>query len=370
MAASLIDELLLMRHDGDTVRAHPWLETLCIQASPEVIANVVTKDLAQIQVPTRQKWWARERWITRGRNEFALQWTVFGPRYGWKRAPIVVTGIADVTSVYHWPIGVPKGPIRNRLKRAVRGPIARKLFQGESLLVSESEALLDVFCRRTGYPRERTKTIPNAVNSAVLEAARRPGRDLSLAPRPMGVDYRLVYVARGYPHKNHEFLTQLHAELLLLGVSVEFVVTLSESEWAERTRQFRAVCKNVGVIPVSAVADLYFQCDAVIFPSLLESFSATPIEAMATNGRIFASDRPFVREVCGDTVTYIDPLNPQTAAVAIVDTMRDAEKLESMKERAMELAGRQVDAAARARAFVEVISAILDGNENERATTP
>jgi len=54
--------------------------------------------------------------------------------------------------------------------------------------------------------------------------------------------------------------------------------------------------------------------DAIIFPSLLECFSATPLEAMAMKKPLFASDRKFVRDVCGDFAWYFDPEDPSDAA--------------------------------------------------------
>jgi glycosyltransferase involved in cell wall biosynthesis len=57
--------------------------------------------------------------------------------------------------------------------------------------------------------------------------------------------------------------------------------------------------------------------DAVIFPSLLECFSATPLEAMVMGKPLFASDRPFNREVCHSHAHYFDPLSPASAATAI-----------------------------------------------------
>ncbi|MOA18610.1 Glycosyl transferases group 1 [compost metagenome] len=59
--------------------------------------------------------------------------------------------------------------------------------------------------------------------------------------------------------------------------------------------------------------------DAVIFPSLLECFSATPLEAMAMQKPLFASDRGFVRDVCGDFAWYFNPLSADSAADVIAE---------------------------------------------------
>ena len=50
----------------------------------------------------------------------------------------------------------------------------------------------------------------------------------------------------------------------------------------------------------------------MILPTLLESFSATYIEAMFHGKTILTSDLDFARDVCGEAAFYFDPLNPQS----------------------------------------------------------
>ena len=59
--------------------------------------------------------------------------------------------------------------------------------------------------------------------------------------------------------------------------------------------------------------------DAIIFPSLLECFSATPLEAMAMGKPVFVSDTPFNRDVCGDYGIYFNPHDSSEAAFKIYE---------------------------------------------------
>jgi hypothetical protein len=61
--------------------------------------------------------------------------------------------------------------------------------------------------------------------------------------------------------------------------------------------------------------------DAIIFPSLLECFSATPLEAMVMRRPLFVSDRPFNRDICGAFAYYIDPLGPVGIAELVADVL-------------------------------------------------
>lgn len=359
VAASLVDEFRKLRTDSVITAAHPWLARVTYHLSPEVAENLTTP-LPDPAIHIQSRRWAQPGiWVRRREDEFDLQLTVFGPRYGRRLAPVTITGIADVTSIYPWPEGVPVGSLMTRLKRAIRGPVARRLFARESFLVSESSSLLKVFQDESGFCPKRTQVIPNVVNAAVAEPSSRV---------PLGVDLRagvdegtvlLCYVARLYPHKNHALLPKVRSELLKLGLSAKFVVTLTDHEWEAASDELREACINVGVIAVSQVADLNIQCDAAIFPSLLESFSATPLEALVTNGLLFASDRPFVRDVCGDAALYFDPLDAADCAQAVFDTFSDGDRCFQVRRQASDASAHLGTARERALAYVDLVNDLL-----------
>ena len=75
---------------------------------------------------------------------------------------------------------------------------------------------------------------------------------------------------------------------------------------------------------------LYAQVDAVVLPTLLESFSATFVEAMALGVPIITSDRDFAHAICGDAAVYVDPTSPAEIAAAINDLARKPERREQL----------------------------------------
>lgn len=359
VAASLVDEFRKLQEDPATIETHPWLPLVTYHLSPEVAENLTTSHPEGAIHVVRRRWSQPEIWVARREDKFDLQLTVFGPRYGRRLAPITITGIADVTSIYPWPEGVPAGPFEVRLKRAVRGIVARRLFARESFLISESNSLLEAFTERCRFHPSGTQVIPNVVNAAVADPAARV---------PLGVDLRasveagtalLCYVARLYPHKNHALLPKVRSELLKLGLNAKFVVTLTTDEWAVAPDELKEACINVGVIPVAQVADLNLQCHAAIFPSLLESFSATPLEALTTNGLLFAADRPFVRDVCGDAASYFDPLDPENCAHVVFDALSHDDRCRLLRQRAAEVSAHLGTARERALAHVDLVSELL-----------
>ena len=74
---------------------------------------------------------------------------------------------------------------------------------------------------------------------------------------------------------------------------------------------------NLGPIDQRMLRPLYAGVDAVVLPSLLESFSGVYVEAMALGVPIITSDRDFAHVVCGDAAIYVDPTDPGAIAQAI-----------------------------------------------------
>lgn len=65
--------------------------------------------------------------------------------------------------------------------------------------------------------------------------------------------------------------------------------------------------KDLGVIPFSDVCAMYSKCDALLFPSYIETFGLPLLEAALTGMPIIAVDLPFAREVLDgyEGVTFV-----------------------------------------------------------------
>lgn len=170
---------------------------------------------------------------------------------------------------------------------------------------------------------------------------------------------KLGFVGRDYSHKN----TQIFPELRRLlkrehGLDVSIHVTFTDQEWASCSAEFRDNVVNAGPLTVAQCPSFYQQLDGVLFPSLLECFSATPLEAMAMGRPLFASDRPFNRDVCGDFAFYFDPLDLRTAAHVIANSILDPaateERVKEAYRHVMTLPGPEV----RAQHYLECLRSV------------
>lgn len=128
-------------------------------------------------------------------------------------------------------------------------------------------------------------------------------------------DISLGIITRDYPHKNLKILPRV-AEILhsKYQLKIHFYTTLNEKEWATKDNSFKKYISTVGALLPNQCPSFYEQIDGVIFPSLLECFSATPLEAMVMERPLFASDLDFVRDVCKENAIYFDPLDAENIA--------------------------------------------------------
>lgn len=72
-----------------------------------------------------------------------------------------------------------------------------------------------------------------------------------------------------------------------------------------------------GYLSDGEIAALYSDAVALIFPSLYEGFGIPPLEAMTHGCPVLAADIPSVREVCGSSAIYFDPLDIDSIARAL-----------------------------------------------------
>jgi len=73
-----------------------------------------------------------------------------------------------------------------------------------------------------------------------------------------------------------------------------------------------------GFLSSSELVELVAEADCFVFPSLYEGFGLPPLEAMAAGCPVAVSDIPAVREVCGDSAVYFNPLNELDIAFSIL----------------------------------------------------
>jgi glycosyltransferase involved in cell wall biosynthesis len=132
-----------------------------------------------------------------------------------------------------------------------------------------------------------------------------------------------LYLASGETHKNHERLLAAWILLGEAGLYPELVLTFdvekfrSLSNSVDEAVNRNGLCvRNLGVVDVASVADLYATSTALIYPSLLESFGLPLLEAQAAGLPVVAAELDYVRDLI-DPVESFDPLSSVSIAHAV-----------------------------------------------------
>lgn len=263
----------------------------------------------------------------RGLPALARNWAdvVFVPMgAGPLRSPVpIVMGWHDSTQAYP-ELGLDAG---GSAERRLRSAYARAAARRADRITVQTATMARRMARVWGVPEARFRVVPNGP-SAFLRGEE-PAPD---AP-PTGVR-RVLVPGDPKPAKNLEIVPAVAEALGRRGVSnVELVLTVSPepTEWtAPLDRAFArhpagAPVRRIGQVPHADLGPLYRSAAAVLLPSLVESFSATCVEAMHFGVPLVASDRDFARDVCGGAAVYAEPTDPEAIASALVRALGDAE---------------------------------------------
>lgn len=124
---------------------------------------------------------------------------------------------------------------------------------------------------------------------------------------------QLIYPSAGYPHKNHELVYRGMSGPGWVGLE-DVVLTIEQPS----VHKFRLApgLKFVGQLSPKELLAYYSTVDALLFPSLEESYGLPLVEAMHVGIPVLCADLPYARALCGDVAIYFSPHDP--------DGMREA----------------------------------------------
>ena len=181
------------------------------------------------------------------------------------------------------------------------------------------------------YGLTSVEIVPNAV--ALDNMTAESGRKFALPPGK-----KLLSLTYYYSHKNLEIFIPLAERIRAVESSYRIILTISGSQHSKAEKLLRNirdqgledVIVNVGPITLDDVPSLYKQCDALLMPTLLESFSGTYVEAMFHGIPIFTSDLDFAKAVCGDAACYFDPDDPDDILIKLDSVLKNTHRTNSL----------------------------------------
>lgn len=307
VASSFINELLETGECGNL--------KLSIFVSTEVDENIVNgknniNDYRVIDTYGLNDFWIHKKMF----DSFDLVFTIFGPCY------YPIKGVSIVGFAQPWII-MPKNECYSRLSLVARVKTRIKFFlqtlffKNADSLVVELEHVKKGIVEKGIMKEENIFIVHNTVSSIYLDRKYWNNIDYNFNKSN---NLKIGFLGRDYSHKNTNYLLAVK-EILTnqFELNVDFFVTLNDDEWALKSEEFKKKIYNIGALKVAQCPNFYRAMDAIIFPSLLECFSATPLETMIMERPLFASDRGFVRDVCGNYAHYFDPIDAFSGAQLI-----------------------------------------------------
>jgi glycosyltransferase involved in cell wall biosynthesis len=132
-----------------------------------------------------------------------------------------------------------------------------------------------------------------------------------------------LYIATGESHKNHVNLLEAWKLLASEGLYPSLCLTVSEADYPGLSRiiqqaktQHKLNLENEPTRSRSDLQRLYDQSQALIYPSVLESFGLPLLEARQAGLSVIAAELDYVRDLI-DPEEVFDPRSPQSIARAV-----------------------------------------------------
>jgi glycosyltransferase involved in cell wall biosynthesis len=204
---------------------------------------------------------------------------------------------------------------RFMLFRRFYGALYRCFIHRNTAVIVQQDWLREQFRERFGVRR-------------VIVAYPDVPRPVDVGATPRGsLPAKFLYPAFPRVFKNFELLGEcvsiLERDARWKG---EMIVTIdgSENSYAREIRErygHLRTLRFVGLQPPERLADLYANCDALVFPSLLETWGLPLTEAKSHRLPILAADRPYAHETVGscDRVTFFDPIDAEALASRMLE---------------------------------------------------
>lgn len=304
--------------------------------SPQVAANLpgLTPHDSRVAIvtPSPARLWqghASRHALQAIENQFRpdVVFTVFGPAYVRFRSPHVC-GFADGWVTHPAKHALSALPALQRARIVATSKYKERHLSRRDYYWVETETARRGLSRLLRLDATQTKVIANCYAPCFAQYARAAG-----GPRT-DATVRVLTLAGPYPHKQLLIIPEV-ARLLARRSptrTYRMVVTLPHDGpevtrfWAKATELgVMSMIQNAGTLRISECPRWYDASDMLFLPTLLETFSATYLEAMVMGRPIVTTDLDFARDVCGEAAQYFSPLSANDAADAIAAVATNSE---------------------------------------------
>ncbi len=289
-----------------------------------------------------------------------IVFSVFGPSY-WKPKAKHLLGFADGWVYNRESVAYDRLPFLKRIKMRLHGKYKSYYLKRDAdYYVLETNDAKKKLAKTLGLSEANIFVVGNTYSTIFNEDYYVKPKSNHYIPLPSKGDgeYRLMYIAHYYVHKNLEIIHELLP--FLEDYNIKFVLTLPDISFRSLFQNETNKIINLGPISQKSCPSVYAQCDALFAPTLLETFSAAYPEAMKMEKPILTSNYSFAKDVCQDAALYFDPLDPEDIAEKIKKLLDDkalqTELVEKGKKRVKEFE----TARSRAEKYITLCEKIVE----------
>lgn len=260
--------------------------------------------------------------------------------------------------------------ILKRFKLLLSAKIRLFYSKRADFFIFQTEEARKGFCRKADEDIINTEVISNAFDVNFFSSRSKEKKEPCSSKT-----FRIFCPGAAYIHKAFQFIPQIANDLRqCTDIPFQFIITLPNGSLlkqieAEGTRL--NVCRfirNVGHIDYSEIAGLYSEMDLVFVPSLLETFSATYLEAICANKILVVANREFAKEVCGDVAYYVDPINSYETSKTLASIIENPTYFEHTNEARALILGKYGNQNERFKKIMSLLNSRLVINEALKST--
>lgn len=240
---------------------------------------------------------------------------------------------------YSWKVLTIRQQLQYRLKALLTKALMRKVHY----FVTQTETCKRGIIQITGENSSHIKVVSNVLPYVF--------KNMDTTPICDDKYFNIACIGGAIPHKNIDILPAVTKELRSLGImNFRFHTTIAQnSELAVQIKDsfikngLQNHWVNHGRISQQELGEVYRRCQFCFFPTLLEVFSASTLEAMFFGLPSVATNFDFNIEVFGDSCLYYEPMNAKDAAKQLYKVITNNDLQNDLKLRMRKRLGKYGD---------------------------
>lgn len=180
-----------------------------------------------------------------------------------------------------------------------------------TIVFTQLECIRQRFCKTFSHPTEMVNVIRPDFTNFTADTI----KPLQLSNSHINI----IYPATAFPYKNHAVLFDAIRLLKKQGVNIMLYLTCKPTDF-NGIEDISDSLLFLGYIDYATLLSYYISCDALVFPSYIESFGMPLMEASSLGVQIIASNTDFARELLNNysEAIFCEQNAPQQWAKAIM----------------------------------------------------